>query len=123
MLKNFYKIFVLVVLTEKYYMLMVYQYKRRTRRPILSAVSELLRHKMQDYTALFGTDAFYCNGCNHLEKRVCVLLLAISRPSHLIMPTPGSHLSGAPITLAPPHIVGAGTTICSWPIILEAHAR
>ena len=49
----------------KYYMLMVYQYKRKTRRPILSAVSELLSNKMQDYTALFGVDAFYCNECNH----------------------------------------------------------
>ena len=37
--------------------------------------------------------------------------LAVSRSCHLIMPPPGSHLSGAPITLAPPHIVGAGTTI------------
>ena len=49
--------------------------------------------------------------------------LAVSRSCHLIMPPPGSHLPGAPITLAPPHIVGAGTTICSWPIILKAHAR
>ena len=43
--------------------------------------------------------------------------LAVSRSCHLIMPPPGNHLPGAPVTLAPPHIVGAGTTICSWPII------
>ena len=30
--------------------------------------------------------------------------LAVSRSCHLIMPPPGSHLSGAPITLAPPRI-------------------
>ena len=58
MLKNFDKIFVFVVLTEKYYILIIYQYKRRTRRPILSAVSELLLDIMQDYAALFGTGAF-----------------------------------------------------------------
>ena len=51
--------------------------------------------------------------------------LAVSRSCHLIMPPPGSHLPGAPITLAPPHIVGAGTMICSCPIIkrMRAHPR
>ena len=48
--------------------------------------------------------------------------LAVSRSCHLIMPPPGRHLPGAPITLAPPHIVGAGTTICSWPIIKRTRA-
>ena len=48
--------------------------------------------------------------------------LAVSRSCHLIMPPPGSHLPGAPITLAPPHIVGAGTTICSWPIMKRTRA-
>ena len=42
MLKNFGKISVLVVLTEKYYILIIYQYKRMTRRLILSTVSEQL---------------------------------------------------------------------------------
>ena len=63
--EEFDKIFVFVVLAEKYYTLMVYQYRRWTRRLILSTASELLLDIMQDYAALFGTGAFYCNECNH----------------------------------------------------------
>lgn len=50
-------------------MLMVYQYKRKTRRPILSAVSELLPNKMQDYTALFWCGRFLLQRVQPFFKR------------------------------------------------------
>ena len=62
-------------------------------------------------------------GARVLQKCSVGRGLAASRSCHLIMPPPGSHLPGAPITLAPPHIVGAGTTICSWPITPKAQAQ